>query len=264
MTHDDDLFAFATHGPTPLPEASTEGYVTNAGARIWYAAYGDGPPVILLHGGMGNSRNFGFQVPALIAAGYRPIVIDSRGHGRSTMDDQPFSYRLMASDVRAIMDALGIASAAIVGWSDGAATGLVMAKDTPERVDRLFFFAVNVDPTGAKPFVFTDVIGRCLERHKKDYADLSPTPDGFDRMSDALQPMQRDQPNYSADDLASITVPVTVAQSEHDEFIKAEHAGYIARTIPRARYVPLTGVSHFAPVQRPEVFNAAVLDFLKA
>ena len=47
--------------------------------------------MILLHGGMGNSRNFGFQVPALIAAGYRPIVIDSRGHGRSTMDDQPFS-----------------------------------------------------------------------------------------------------------------------------------------------------------------------------
>jgi pimeloyl-ACP methyl ester carboxylesterase len=264
MTHDDDLLNFAAHGPTPLPTNGVCGTVDNAGARIWYAAYGEGLPVILLHGGMGNSRNFGFQVPALITAGYRPIVIDSRGHGRSTADEKPYSYWLMASDTRAVMDALGIDRAAIVGWSDGAATGLVMAKDTPERVAALFFFACNVDPSGTKPFVYTDVIGRCLERHKKDYADLSPTPGGFDAMSAGLQPMQRDQPNYSAADLASITVPVTVAQAENDEFIKREHAEYIARTIPDARLATLPSVSHFAPVQRPEVFNAAVLEFLKA
>ena len=90
-----------------------------------------------------------------------------------------------------------------------------MAKETPEQVTALFFFGCNVDPSGAKPFVYTDVIGRCLERHKKDYAELSPTPDGFDRMSEGLQLMQRDQPNYDADDLASITVTVTVAQAEN-------------------------------------------------
>ena len=83
-------------------------------------------------------------------------------------------------------------------------------------------------------------------------------------MSEGLQPMQREQPNYSADDLASIAVPVTVAQAEDDEFIKPEHAEYIAMTIPGARYVVLPGVTHFAPVQRPEVFNAAVLEFLSS
>ena len=263
MTHDDDLTTFAARGPTPLPLSGTFGTVNNRGTRIWYAAHGDGPPVILLHGGAGNSRNFGFQVSALITAGYNPVVIDSRGHGRSTMDSQPFSYALMASDVRAVMDTLGIASAAIVGWSDGACTGLVMAKETPDRVTRLFFFGVNVDPAGTKPFVYTDTIGRCLERHKKDYAELSPTPGKFDVMFEALQPMQRDQPNYTAADLASITVPVTVAQAEHDEFIKPEHAAYIAATIPGARLVTLADVSHFAPVQRPEVFTAAVLEFLR-
>jgi pimeloyl-ACP methyl ester carboxylesterase len=263
MTHDDDLTLFAAHGPTPLPTGGISGYVDNRGARIWYASYGVGPSVILLHGGGGNSRNFGFQIPALIAAGYNPIVIDSRGHGRSTMDSQPFSYTLMATDVRAVMDALRITTAAIIGWSDGAATGLVIAKETPTRVDRLFFFGVNVDPTGTKPFVYTDTIGRCLERHKKDYAELSPTPDAFDTMFEALQPMQRDQPNYSSADLASITVPVTVAQAEHDEFIKTEHAEYVARTIPGARYVSLPSASHFAPVQRPQVFNAAILEFLR-
>ena len=69
-------------------------------------------------------------------------------------------------------------------------------------------------------------------------------------MPSAAHPMQRDQPNYSAADLATITVPVTVAQAENDEFIEPEHAEYIARTIPGARFELLAGVSHFAPVQR--------------
>lgn len=74
--------------------------------------------------------------------------------------------------------------------------------------------------------------------------------------------MQRTQPNYSAADLAGIAVPVTVAQAEFDEFIKPEHAAYLARTMPGAELVSLKGVSHFAPVQRPDAFNVVVLAFL--
>lgn len=74
--------------------------------------------------------------------------------------------------------------------------------------------------------------------------------------------MQRTQPNYSAADLATIHVPVTIVHAEHDEFIKPEHAQYLARTIPDAKFVFLPEVSHFAPVQRPALFNRAVLDFL--
>jgi pimeloyl-ACP methyl ester carboxylesterase len=73
--------------------------------------------------------------------------------------------------------------------------------------------------------------------------------------------MGRTQPNYSAHDLAKISVPVVIVQSEHDEFIKLEHAEYLARTIPNADFA-FNGVSHFAPLQRPEEFNAAVLDFV--
>ena len=74
--------------------------------------------------------------------------------------------------------------------------------------------------------------------------------------------MQRTQPNYSADDLAQISVPVVIVQSEHDEFIKREHAEYLARSIPNAEFVFLPGVSHFAPLQRPEQFNTVMLAFL--
>lgn len=74
--------------------------------------------------------------------------------------------------------------------------------------------------------------------------------------------MMETEPNYSADDLSLISVPVAIVHSEHDEFIKREHAEYLARSIPGAELVNLPGVSHFAPLQRPGQFNAAMLAFL--
>lgn len=257
---DDDLTLFAAEGPPPLPEGGAT--IERDGARLWFGDYGKGPAVVLLHGGLGNAGNFGHQVPVLLARGYRVIAMDSRGQGRSSWDGRPFSYDQFAEDLVAVLDHLGVARAAIVGWSDGACTGLAMARSHPERVTGVFYFACNVDSTGAWPFEMTDVIGNCVTRHQKDYAALSPTPAGFEAMSQALQAMQSTLPNYSRDDLQAIRVPVTVAQAETDEFIRPEHARYIAASIPGAHFVDLPGVSHFAPVQRPALFNAAVLDFL--
>jgi pimeloyl-ACP methyl ester carboxylesterase len=171
-------------------------------------------------------------------------------------------YELMAADVLAVMDALQLEQAAMVGWSDGAVVGLMLASQAPARVAGVFFFACNMDPSGTKEFVFTPIIGRCLNRHKQDYARLSATPDQFDEFSGAVGRMQETQPNYSAYDLAQISVPVAIVQSEHDEFIKREHAEYLARSIPDAEFVDLPDVSHFAPLQRPEQFNAVMLAFL--
>lgn len=259
--HDDDLTTFEAEGPPPLPLGG-EGHVECDGVRIWYASYGAGPPVILLHGGLGHSGNWGYQVPALLGSGRRVIVIDSRGHGRSTRDERPYSYELMASDVRAVMDELAIDRAAFIGWSDGACIALVLAHDTPERSSGVFFFACNMDPSGTKPFEFTPVIGRCFNRHQQDYAALSATPDQFQPFSDAVGLMQRTQPNYTERQLAEIRVPVTIVHSEHDEFIKREHAEYLAHSIPGVRFVLLPNASHFAPLQRADEFNLAIADFL--
>src|SRR5215470_17526888 len=124
---DDDLQQFAAEGAPPLPATREQGYVEHDHARIWYASAGSGTPVILLHGGNGHSGNWGYQVPALLGDEYRVIVIDSRGHGRSTRDDKPFTYQRMASDVLAVMDHLQIPNAAFVGWSDGAVVALTIA-----------------------------------------------------------------------------------------------------------------------------------------
>ncbi|HEY3145889.1 MAG TPA: alpha/beta hydrolase [Dongiaceae bacterium] len=261
--HDDDLTTFETEGAPALPMAIEQGHVAHDGARIWYATFGAGAPVILLHGGLGHSGNWGHQVPALIAAGNRVILIDSRGHGRSTRDERPFKYELMATDVLAVMDHLRLDKAAFVGWSDGACISLILAMKAPERIAGVFFFACNMDPSGTKEFEATPVIDRCFARHAKDYPRLSATPDMFKEFVAAVSQMMQSEPNYTAQDLARIRVPVTIVLSEHDEFIKREHAEYMARTIPGAELSILTGVTHFAPLQRPGVFNVAVLAFLQ-
>ena len=168
----------------------------------------------------------------------------------------------MASDMFAVMDRAGIARAALVGWSDGAIISLITADKAPERVAGVFFFACKMDPSGNKPFEPTAALKRCFSRHTKDYAALSATPDKFKEFVDAVGLMQRTQPDYSASDLARIRVRVRIVQAEHDEFIRPDHAAYLAKTLPNATLSILPGVSHFAPLQRPEVFNSEVRDFL--
>lgn len=262
--HDDDLSRFAAEGAAPLPVAGDQGYIEHDGAQIWYAAYGSGPTVILLHGGLGHGGNWGYQVPALVDKGYRALLIDSRGHGRSTRDARPFSYELMASDILAVMAALHVEKAGLVGWSDGAVIALILALKAPERVSGVFFFGCNMDPSGAKPMMeLPPTVARCFGRHAKDYALLSTTPDQFDAFADAVGLMMQTEPNYSASDLAQIRVPVATVHAEDDEFIRPEHAAYLARSIPGADFVHLSGVSHFAPLQRPGQFNRAMLAFLE-
>lgn len=260
---DDDLVEFEINGAPALPDTEIWGAVDTDGASVWYAAFGTGPAVILLHGGLGHSGNWGYQVAPLVQSGRQVITIDSRGHGRSTHDGRPYDYGLMAADVLAVMDELSLREAALVGWSDGACTALIVADKAPERVRGVFFFACCMDPGGAREFVATPVIDRCFSRHRKDYTALSATPDQFDEFVQDVSLMMATEPNYTAEDLAKIAVPVTVALGDHDEFIKPEHAAYLQHSLPNAELITLADVSHFAPLQRPEQFNRELLGFLK-
>ena len=259
---DDALTHFAEQGTPALPTGERQGHLKHDGSALWYASIGTGRPVILLHGGLGHAGNWGHQVPALLAAGYRVILVDTRGHGRSTRDAAPLGYARLANDLRAVMDHLQLPDAALVGWSDGACTAMLLAAAHPERVTGLLFFGCNMDPSGARPFVPTPVIDNCFARHRLDYVALSATPEAFMDLVDDLGLMQRSEPNFTAADLQSIAVPVRIVQAEGDEFIRPEHAAWLANQIPGARLTTLPNVSHFAPLQRPGVFNAVVLGFL--
>jgi pimeloyl-ACP methyl ester carboxylesterase len=271
------LFAFASSAhaeqqwltlpPTPsLPQAAQSGYAPVNGIKIWYASFGTkearGEPVILLHGGLANANYWGNQVKALQSR-YRVIVMDSRGHGRSSRDDKPYGYDLMASDVLALMDFLKIPKAAIIGWSDGAIIGLDIALNHPERLTKLFAFAANSDPSGVSDITSSPVFNAFIARAEKEYETLSPTPTEYQSFLAQVQKMWETQPNWTADDLGRIAVPVWIVDADHDEAIKRENIEFMAANVPNAGLLLQPEVSHFSFIQDPEQFTSDVLHFLQ-
>jgi pimeloyl-ACP methyl ester carboxylesterase len=248
--------------PTPeLPRPEASGLAPVNGIRLWYAEFGHGAPIILIHGGLANSDYWGLQVP-VFAAHYHVIVLDSRGHGRSTRTDTPIGYDLMSSDVLALMDYLHIRKAAIIGWSDGAIIGLDIAIHHPDRVTRLFAFAANSDPSGVKDVSKSPVFTAYSGRAAKEYAQLSPTPTQFDAFDANIEHMWATEPHFSDEQLSRIKMPTWIVDGDHDEAIKRENTDHMAAMIPGAGELILPGVSHFAFLQDPVMFNESVLHFL--
>ncbi len=249
--------------PTPPPVAGEHtGHARVSGISLYYATIGAGPPVVLLHGGLANSDYWGNQVRALEAR-HMVIVVDSRGHGRSTRDARPYGYDLMADDVVALLDTLHIAKADVVGWSDGAILGLDLAIRHPDRVGKVFAFAANTVTSGVQEGVEKNpTFARFIERGRQEYARLSATPKDYDAFVAQISKMWETEPNWTDAQLKSIRAPVWVVDGDHDEAIKRAHTEYIAATIPGAGLLILPNTSYFAFLQDPALFNAALLNFL--
>ncbi|SDA09775.1 Pimeloyl-ACP methyl ester carboxylesterase [Methylobacterium sp. UNC378MF] len=249
--------------PTPAPlVGETAGYAAVNGIRLYYARIGSGPPIVMLHGGLSNSDYWGHQAEAL-ASHHTVILVDSRGHGRSTRDDQPFGYDLMTDDVVGLLDMLRIPRADVVGWSDGAILGLDMAMRHPDRVGKVFAFGANADPSGLIEGVEKNpTFAAFIDRAGKEYEALSPTPKDYGAFVDAVGRMWSGQPHWTEADLKRIRTPVLIADGDHDEGIKRAHTEYLAATIPGPGLLILPNVSHFAFLQDPALFNAALLAFL--
>jgi pimeloyl-ACP methyl ester carboxylesterase len=248
--------------PPALPEPTDRGSVDVDGARIAYAIYGKGEPVLLLHGGLGNSGHFGFQLPALVDR-FQVIAIDSRGQGRSTRTAATITYDLMAADAIAVLDHLHIARASIVGWSDGGEVALKLGIKFPDRVHRLFVFGANYDASGSKArgsraATFTGYMQKCRADHQR----LLRTTRGFDELLAALLPLWRTPSGITRDQLRAIQAPVAVADGDHDEIILIEQIEEMAHLIPHGKLVIFPDTSHFALWQDPAAFNQAMLDFL--
>lgn len=255
--------------PPEMPKAASTGRVEVAGAQIYYAIYGqtDGKhePVILLHGGLGNSDHFAFQVPALTDA-FQVIVIDSRGQGRSTLSKVKLTYHSMAEDVIAVMDKLAIKKAAMVGWSDGGEIALDLAIHEPARVSKMFIVGSNYDANGSKPrggsssATFQAYAAKC----KADHGKLSAKPKSFEALIDALLPVWRNPAGFTKAQLKAIQAPSIIALGDHDEIIVLDQVREMAKLIPNGHATVFKDASHFVMWQDPESFNKALVEFLTA
>jgi len=254
--------------PPAMPKANDHGLVDSAGAKIFYARYGNakGTPVILLHGGMGNGDHWSAQVPALVDAKLHVIAIDSRGQGRSTRPKAKAkpTYDVMADDVIAVMDHLKLEKAAIVGWSDGGEIALKLAIHQPKRVTKIVVLGANYDAAGAKKggskgsTTFAAYAKKC----RTDYAKLSKTPKEYDQASSWLSPIWRKPMGFTKDQLKGIKAPAIIADGDHDEIIELDQVKEMAKLIPNARLEVFTDASHFVMWQDPESVNKVLVNFL--
>ncbi|WP_411906497.1 alpha/beta fold hydrolase [Rhizobium mayense] len=244
----------------PMPQPKASGMADVNDIKMYYAEYGEGDPILFIHGGLGNADVWGAQV-ADFARDHLVIVADSRGHGRSTRSRQPFGYDLMTSDYAALLDYLKVDKVTLVGWSDGGIIGIDMAMKHPEKLTRVVAQAANVTTDGVKPDVmsnktFNDYINVAGDYYRK----LSPTPNEYEAFVKQISKMWETQPAWTAADLGKITVPVTLAIGDHDEAVKLDHTEMMAKEIPGAKLVILKDASHFAMLQDPEGYNAMIRD----
>jgi pimeloyl-ACP methyl ester carboxylesterase len=241
--------------------------VSRGGADLYVETYGpaDGPPVLLLHGGIGSAEDWVAQVPAFVAAGWRVVAMDCRARGRSTWGDVPLTFEVMTADTLAVLDALGIAQADLVGWSDGAIIGLEMAIRHRERLRKLVLYGglARADRSVAKP-VMTPGFEAAIARLSSDFLRISPQPERFDELQQVLFALYAVAPDFPDDDLRGVTTPTLVLDGAEEELILPGEPERMAALIPGSHLVIMPGTGHFAPFQQPEEFTRIVLEFLTA
>lgn len=249
----------------PAAEMTAEGQTANInGIDIYYEVYGEGKgdPIVLIHGGLSNGDHFVNQIPAL-AEDHEVIVMDSRGHGRSSFDETPISYEVMAADVLGLLDHLGIDKASIVGWSDGGIIGLEIAIHNPERLNKVVAYGANFDPTGVRLDIGQNAkFNAYIERASQEYQQNSPEPERWDEFLANISNMWATQPNYTEEQLQGISTPFLILDGQEEEAIDLNQTKLMALLIPGAELILMPDTGHFAMFEQPDEFNQIVLDYL--
>lgn len=241
-------------------------YITVRQVRTYYDEHGQGEPVLLLHGGGVTAESWEEQVPAL-AERYRVLVPERRGHGRTPDVAGPFSYAEFADDTAAFIERLGPPPARVVGWSDGGTVAMHLVRRRPELVSRLVLVSSGTEEgttDSVRALIDDSDQGRQLRTAMffPAYAAVSPDgPEHFPVVMDKLTAMWREGPGLTLRDLPDITTPVLVMQGDRDG-VPAEHSAAMSRALPDAQLAIIPGTSHAAPLEKPDLVNRMLLDFL--
>jgi pimeloyl-ACP methyl ester carboxylesterase len=222
-------------------------YQVANGVKLYYETYGQGQPLLLLHGNGESINSFRYQI-AELARHYQVIAVDTRDHGQSAATKGVLTYDLFAQDVLALLDALHLPAAHVLGWSDGGNTGLSLALHHPARVKSLITMGANL-------FADSTAIDGRLMRYVQQASHRGP------QRERRLNALMASYPRMQPAELAALNVPVLVLAGEKD-VIKTSHTQLIAASIPGAQLRLLPGLTHYAPQEDPAAFNQVVLEFL--
>ncbi|MDQ3896609.1 MAG: alpha/beta hydrolase [Actinomycetota bacterium] len=248
-------------------EGARGSYVDANGVRTYFEVDGAGDPLLLLHGGLCAIETLD-GLRRVLAAQFEVYMPERRGHGRTRDVDGPFSYGTFADDTIAFMEAVGVSSAHVVGFSDGATVGLLTTLRRPDVVRTLVHIGQQVNPDGIRP-EFRDILqlehmpnGMLPPVLQELYTAVSPDgADHWDVVTDKVWQMIRTEPNIGFDELGAITAPTLVIVADHD-IATIPHAEEMRDALPNAKLVVVPDATHGLPMEKPDVVGELVLGFL--
>jgi pimeloyl-ACP methyl ester carboxylesterase len=236
-------------------------YVQLGTVRTWYDDHGDGEPLVLMHGGLTDSR---FLEPNLgpLAERFHVYTPDRRGHGRTPDVEGPITYQLMAEDTIAFLEQVVGGPAHLVGHSDGAVVAMLVAMQRPELVRRLVMISGGFDKSGeAAPDMEFDS-DEVVQFLGPAYGEVSPDGEAHFRvLAGKVGEMARNEPHVDPAELARITARSLVMYAD-DDVMTLAHAVALFDALPDAELAVVPGTSHFLTQEKPHLVNALLLDFL--
>lgn len=246
-------------------------YIIINNRKIYFEEYGQGTPLLLLSGGGINRsiRDFGKCIPEL-SKHFRVIAPDTPGQGRSEQTDS-LSYGLLTDFMSQLIDSLKIDSSYVMGWSDGAIVGLLLASKWPDKIKKVIAVGAN---NGIRGFVMPDgfpldsVKPPSLEywasvnKHDiESYNSLSPKKD-WRMLVNNMNKMVYAKEYFPASVYDSINIPVMIVLGDQD-MISIEHGQEMHRLIKNSQYCVLPNTKHEVFAEKPDLISKIAMDFFK-
>jgi len=223
-------------------------YMGIGDAKIYYEEYGEGEPLIFLHGNNGSIEDFYQQIP-FFAKQYHVIAIDTRGQGRSTdLTNTPYTYETFANDLYQVIQKLNLKKVNLVGWSDGGNTALIFNYQHPELINKLVVIGAVLNPFGVQDKLIDDF------KNQIDNPSQS--------TNERLIRLMLNHPAINYYNLQKISNPVLIIAGEKD-VVKKEHTEEIQKSIPKSDLQIIPNASHYVPFEYPKVLNETILKFLE-
>ncbi|WGL53745.1 alpha/beta hydrolase [Nocardioides sp. BP30] len=237
-------------------------YVDIHGHPTWlHDPGGSGETVLLLHGGLSCSDELLAALEAPLAADYRVVAFDRRGHGYTSDSHEPFHYAAMAAEVTGVIEHLG-GPVHLVGWSDGGIAALLASRERPDLVTRQVLIGANFHHDGIEWGVDLGEDSTIGQATARAYAERSPDgPEHLPVVTAKFDTMARSEPTLTVEDLHGVTTPTLVLAGD-DDMVRLDHTAALYQALPAAQLAVVPGASHAVPVEKPALVAGLIRDFL--
>ncbi|MDB5089315.1 MAG: alpha/beta fold hydrolase [Mucilaginibacter sp.] len=237
--------------------------------KIYYEVYGKGRPVVLLHGGLfGDISEYEKLIPKL-SEHFQVIAIETRGHAKSEIGHQLFTYKLMAQDAYTVIKRLTNDSTIVIGFSDGAVIGMNLTIEHPEIVRKLVFAGGNISKEDYRPGVVADLEKTTGKTMEKDYPDfvkdrkkIMPEPERWDEFVDKLKHAWLTQVKVEPSQLKNVKCPVLVVGGDRDQYNTIDNFYKVYRQLPNASLAIIPQSDHIVFYRWPGIMEAIVMLFV--